>query len=261
MLGVQFEPLPIMAPHIGLFWSQPDVRNQFRTVKQQPALEPFIERFGVKATVQPSAGFKLMDEPETPRCWLIEEGGNRLIQVQADRFIHNWRALEESDAYPHYATIRAAFVEELKRFEAFLVREGLGSLKPNQCEVTYINRIRPSGVWENFGQADRVFPQWAPPQSSGSLPAPEDVRFGVRYVISDTEGKPLGRLHVNVQPAYLRKDEGEVFAMNLMARGSPEGEGIAGVMKFLDRGHELIVLGFTELTAPAMHRVWGKHGP
>jgi hypothetical protein len=59
----------------------------------------------------------------------------------------------------------------------------------------------------------------------------------------------------------LKKDGGEVFAMNLTARGAPEGDGIDGVMKFLDRAHRTIVLAFTDLTTEEMHRVWGKtHG-
>lgn len=256
-VGVQFEPLPILAPHIGLYWGE--VRSRFPTVQQQPALEPQIERFGVKlAAVQ---GFRMSNEPETPRCWFVDETGHRLIQLQPDRLIHNWRKVEDSGKYPHYEAMREVFLDELGRFEAFAAREKLGSLKPNQCEVTYVNNILPSGVWEHFGHAERVFRTWAPLPSGTSLPPAEDVRFNMRYVISDDKGQPVGRLHVTVQPAYLKKDGSEVFAMTLTARGAPESDGIDGVMRFLDRAHRTIVLAFTDLTTETMHRVWRrKHG-
>ena len=255
VLGVQFEPLPkLLAPQIGLFWA--DMRKEFPEVQQQPALEPVVERFGVKQA-QVAGAFKLMETPETPRCWLLGENGSQLIQVQQDRFIRNWRKQTDADAYPRYENIRSAFAAEWKQFAAFVTREKLGDLNVNQAEVTYINNIRPSGVWETFGQADRVFGLMQPPTDSASLPPPEDVRFSVRYVLSAGE-KPAGRLHVNVSPAYLRKDGSEVFVMNLTARGAPEGEGFEGALKFLDRAHRAIVLAFDSLTTDAMHNVWRK---
>ncbi len=262
VLGVQFEPLPIQTAHLGLFWSER--RSLYPKVGQQPALDPVIETFGTKQVVPPAgdAGFKLMAQFETPRCWYLDDKENRVVQVQADRLVHNWRRIheEDRDTYPHYDVMRDSFDAELTAFKGFLSREGLGTLKPNQCEVTYVNQIERSGIWENFGQADKVFSLWAPPPEA-LLPTPEEVRFAVRYVINDDARKPLGRLHVSVQPAYTRKEKTEVFVLNLMARGAPEGEGIDGVMKFLDRGHRTIVLVFAEITTPAMHAVWGrKHG-
>jgi hypothetical protein len=97
--------------------------------------------------------------------------------------------------------MREVFFEELQRLDAFVARGKLGSVKPNQCEVTYVNNIQPSGIWEHSGQAERVFRTWTPLASGSSLPAAEDVRFSVRYVIADDQGQPLGRLHVKVQPA------------------------------------------------------------
>jgi uncharacterized protein (TIGR04255 family) len=262
VLGVQFEPLPIQTAHLGLYWNER--RGLYPKVGQQPALDPVIETFGTKHVVPPGgdAPFKLMAQFETPRCWYLDEKENRVVQVQADRLVHNWRKMQDADrdTYPHYDVMRDSFLAELTAFEKFLSREELGALKPNQCEVTYVNQIERSGVWENFGQAHKVFSLWAPP-SGQFLPPPEDVRFAVRYVINDDAGKPVGRLHLSVQPAYTRKDQTEVFALNLMARGAPEGEGIEGVVRFLDRGHRSIVLGFAELTTAAMHQVWGrKHG-
>jgi uncharacterized protein (TIGR04255 family) len=256
VLGVQFEPLKLTAPHIGVFWTK--VRDRFPVVRQVPALEPVTEIFGVKA-VMPQASFRLMNEPETPRCWLIDRSGSQLIQVQPDRLIHNWRKVEGEGVYPRYESIRAAFAEELQSFEEFVTAEQLGGLKPTQCEVTYINHVKKADVWEDFGQAHRVFRVWAPsPQELALLP--EDVRFSTRFVIRDDAGKPAGRLHVEVQPGYQRTDEAEVFAFTLTARGLPEGDGIDGVMRFLDRGRLSIVRTFDALTTPEMHRVWRKHG-
>jgi len=255
VLGVQFEPLKdLLSPHIGLFWAE--VRERFPNVQQQPALEPEIERFGVKQIQGAGGAFRVLDAPETPRCWFLDKTGSELIQLQQDRFIHNWRKRASSDPYPRYESIRGAFASECDRFVSFVEKQSLGPFKPNQCEVTYINHILPERMWESFGDTDRVFKVWAA-TNDARLPSPEDVRFSVRYVLSEGDS-PRGRLHVSVQPAYMRTDESAVMALNLTARGAPEGDGLDGVLRFLDRGHRAIVLAFDALTTDAMHRVWGK---
>ena len=54
------------------------------------------------------------------RRWFIHKSETRLLQVQNDRFIHNWRKVGPADEYPHYETIRPIFLTEWTRFYGFL---------------------------------------------------------------------------------------------------------------------------------------------
>src|SRR5260370_4965058 len=117
VLGVQTEPIKgLLTPHLGLFWNE--VREAYPEVEVQAALEPEIERFGVPP-VPPPQGFKVMERPETPRCWFIAKGGSELLQLQQDRLIHNWRKRADEDTYPRYPRVRESFRSALERLEAF----------------------------------------------------------------------------------------------------------------------------------------------
>lgn len=254
VIGVQTDPIEkLTAPYLGLFWA--GIRAEYPKTEEQPALEPVMERFGDRKPSGALPGFRILQKPETPRCWFISESDNELVQLQQDRLIHNWRKRQDGDRYPRYERIRESFRKEMELFRSFLEREQLGRFVPNQCEVTYINHVRPAE--KVHSTPEQVFTSWN--RISGTfLPPPEDAQFAVRFMIPDQDGKPLGRLIVQVQSAFSRKDDSPVYALTLTARGRPEGEGPEGVLRFLDRGHEWVVRAFTDLTSPEMHKTWGR---
>ena len=177
--------------------------------------------------------------------------------MQQDRFVLNWRQAG-GDVYPRYVMVRAKFDKALSTFREFLVNEGLGDISPDQCEVTYVNHVLPGEIWENHGDIQKVVSVWSGAHSDEFLPDPEEVRFVVRYVMTDRDENPLGRLHVSLEPAYTIADGSSVLVLKLIARGAPITEGMDGVGKFLDLGHEWIVRGFTSITTGDMHAVWER---
>lgn len=255
VLSVQFNPLTeLQAPQLGLLWNE--FRSRFPKAEQQPPLDSIMEKFGVRGPGKVNVRFE-MGVP-VPRCWFLNEAGTELIQVQQDRFVHNWRKVGEEDTYPRYEYIRETLKTELHTFCQFLARERLGQLVPNQCEVTYVNHIVSGEGWEKHGQIGQVVTVWSSHYSDTFLSDPEDVRYAVRYVIPDEAGNPLGRLHLSIEPAYRVKDDKPIFVLELTARGRPTGEGLEGVLRFLDIGREWIVRGFTSITSPTMHKIWER---
>ena len=249
VLGVQSDTLGMTVPFLGLFWAE--VRHDYPRMEVHPPLEPVIERFGDRPeTVAPMGlGFRLLEKPETPRCWFLDQPGNRLIQVQQDRLVHNWRQVKDDDPYPRYKSVRATFEREYQRLSAFIARERIGEMIPQQCEATYINHIAATSF-------DTVFTALTPPR--GFLPSPEQGAFNLTYRIPGEKGGPIGRLHVTMQPARRRRDDAALLVLNLTARGVPDGEGLEGTLEFFDRAHEFIVQGFCDLTTPEMHKEWGR---
>jgi len=256
-LGVQFEPLTsFRSIHAGALWEV--FRHQFPNVEEQPQLEPTFERFGISPEAVPAFRFEVSQVPPAPRWWFINEGQTELIQVQRDRFIRNWRKIGEDDIYPRYERIRAAFIEGMNNFEAFLTNAAVGQVVANQCEVTYINVVPVGDGWTDLGELDAVLTVFSRRYSDEFLGMPEDANLVVRFVIPSDVGEPVGRLHVEALPGWRRSDGKQVLRITLTARGAPLGDGMTGILRFFDVGRSWIVRGFASVTTKEMHRIWGR---
>jgi len=154
--------------------------------------------------------------------------------------------------------VKRKFEEELGTFRRFLVREDVGELVPNQCEVTYVNHIISGAGWQIHGELGEILTIWKTRYSDSFLSEPEDIGLRVRYIIPGTDGTPLGRLLVKIDPAYRTEDDRPIYVLVLTARGRPVSEGIEGALSFLDIGREWVVRGFTSLTSLRMHEIWGR---
>jgi uncharacterized protein (TIGR04255 family) len=254
-LSVQFEPLPALRTiHLGLLWVE--FREHFPNLEEHPPRAPTIEEFEV---IKPKK-MEVQFQKEIPvlRCWFLNESGTELIQVQQDRFVFNWREVGEKREYPRYENVRRKFIEALITFQQFLDREQLGELIPNQCEVTYVNHIVQGEGWDSHGQLEKLFTVWASQYSDSFLREPEEAGFSVRYIIPSEEGPPIGRLHINVHPAFRREDGMPIIVMSLTARGRPLGVDHDDVLSFLDTGRKWIVRGFTSITTNEIHKIWER---
>jgi uncharacterized protein (TIGR04255 family) len=254
--SIQFGTIPgLDAARLGLLWTT--FRREYPHTEQQPPLAHEIESFGAPALSQISFSVGQMI---SPRCWFKNEKGTRLLQVQHDRFVLNWRKLDiDDEEYPHYFNVlRPALEREYARFEGFLREEVLPAPVPDQAELTFVNHIpagEPKGQRETAARFTRL---WSGEPRGGTLPAAEDLLFASRYVMRDERGSPVGRLHVNLQSSYRTSDGTPLYVLQLTARGAPQGEGLAGALAFLDKGHEWIVRGFTDITTPEMHDLWKR---
>ena len=254
-LGVEFVPLARWSiPHYGLLWEK--IRGDYPNFAIQPPLGSQVEKFGSEArVVPPSFQVVPVSAPEV-RCWFTEPSQSRLLQVQPDRFIHNWRKPKvEGARYPHYEKIRPIFEREWGRFGEFLRGESLGEPEVVQCEVTYVNHLDRGVGWESFGDLGNVVRFWTD-ASTQFLPRAEAMILNVSYVIPSNKG----RLHVALQPAFRPDDAKEVLQLTLTARGRPVSSRTQDVLDWLDLGHEWVVRGFADFTTDAMHRLWRRTG-
>ena len=256
VLSLQFDPIEgLSTPYIGVLWNH--FRERLPLIEEQPPLLPTFERFEMPAP--PSVEVVFEDKPPIRRVWFLNDEKTELVQIQPDRFIHNWRKVSGQEIYPRYESIRDKFRQEVDELADFLSKEKLGSLKINQCEVTYINHIEASGVWENHGQLDRILRYWNNLSGTTFLPEPEDISARVRYIIPDDQGKPIGRLNAIMQSGRKKKDNSPVYILNLTARGSPLSDDITGAFRFFNLGRNWIVKGFSEITTEVMQqKVWRR---
>ncbi|MGH9892179.1 MAG: TIGR04255 family protein [bacterium] len=256
VLSVAFEPLQgLTLAKLVQSWQQ-HFAEKFPESEEQPRLQPPIERFGPDR-LGPGLRFEFGGTLPTSRLWFLDKKeGTNLLQVQNDWFARNWRK-QESAEYIRYKTLRAAFADEFSTFRDFVIHEGIGTLMPTQCEITYIDHIEPNEYWSSHEDARKVF-RILNLATDRFLPtSPEDCRFAMSFVIPGDAEQPIGRLHINAQPAFRKTDDQPIFVVNTTARGAPADDSLDGILHFLDHGHEWAVNGFLDVTTDEMHTAWG----
>jgi hypothetical protein len=178
-----------------------------------------------------------------------------LIQVQHDRFVHNWRKVAGAGTYPHYEEyIRPAFERDWQEFFDFLGTEKIGFPGIGQAEVTYVNHIDRGKGWESFADLPKVFPCWAGKSCGDFLPSPESVQLNVSYAMPDERG----RLRISLLHAFRSVDAKETLQLTLTAKVKPRTNGATDLLECLNLGREWVVRGFTDFTSKRMHKIWRR---
>lgn len=251
-LGVQFQSLAaVRGTHMGLYWSA--VRSTYPHLEEHRAVPPTAEEFGARHP--PGVSIELSDTPPVPRCWFLTDDRSRVVQVQPDRFVCNWRRLEPSVEYPRYEVLREEFRSAFSAFREFVVSERLGDLILTQAEVTYVNEIPVGSAIANLGQLEEVLRMWRPDYDNSVLDAPEDIRVAQRHLITDESGSPYARLYITAEPVHAK--ENDALLLTVVVRGRP-GPSPDAALTFFDMGRERIVRSFTAITTEPMHSLWER---
>lgn len=254
-ISVQFEPLAWWrVAHAGLFWAQ--IRSDYPLSEAQPPLPSQVERFSIDQLFPqaPTIAFGALD-PDTARVWFLSEDQTRLVQVQHDRFIINWRKITGEEVYPRYAaTLRPRFEQEFNNFQQFINTQEKETLNVQQCEITYVNDIPRGEGWETLSEATSLFSPWWGTYTDGFLPAPEMVNVAGSFVLPNEQG----RLHFATQNLRRMRDQREVVQLRLTARGKPLSSDLSHVLAWMNLSREWIVRGFADLTSPKGHTLWKR---
>jgi uncharacterized protein (TIGR04255 family) len=256
VLGIYFEELgTLTGTRIGSFWER--IRGRYPKAHETNPVPHQTEDFGPPKRRQIEFEF---DQITKIRTWLLTESEEMFVQFQRDFVGLNWRDLHESGAYPRYEKLKEEYREVHKNFDSFVTTESLGKLNVDQVEVTYVNLIMPAeGVWSSHEQADSVFRFVSRPPQFAEIPGQlEWLKLGAAFQLVNSVGEPIGRLRVNADPQFHVKRLTPLYRLTLTARGRPLGDGLAGVLAFMDTGRESIVRAFAALTTPEMHKVWGR---
>lgn len=250
--GITFEPIKgLAAPYLGILWQK--FRSKYPHCKEVAPLLPVVERFD---EALPREGLSFGEEFPRPRIWFETADGNGLIQVQRDRFLHNWKKERDEDQYPHYDYVIKNFRECLVTFEDFLKENGLEAVEPLQYELTYINHILAGEGWTTLSDMRKIFPDFSWRTSDQRfLPLPETINWQTSFALP----KKTGRLHASIRLGKRRTDRRPTFLFELTARGILEDKSRSTMWSWFDIAHEWIVRGFTDLTSEELHKtVWRR---
>jgi uncharacterized protein (TIGR04255 family) len=254
--GITFQPMKALTgPYLGVLWEK--FKPKYQRIREVAALLPVIERFDeAQAEETFPFGDAIGEIISIPRTWFETSDGNGLIQVQRDRFLHNWKKEKDTDKYPHYDYVIDNFRRCLETFEQFLEENKLGSIQLLQNELTYINHIPQGEGWTTFSDIKNVFPDFSWRSSEERfLPDPEVISWQTSFLLPDRSG----RLHESIRLGKRRKDGCPVFLLELTARGIGNDKSRSAMWSWFDIAHEWIVRGFTDITGERLHKtVWRR---
>lgn len=243
--GIQFSGVEGWGtPHFGSFWRE--VQNQYAEFEDQPPLAQM--RLGGATSSEP----QILAMPPMRRVYFIEPPGNFLIQLQKNRFLHNWRKMGVTEEYPRFEQAYSRFVSAWSRFEEFLKIASLGRAHADIFELTYINHITregakfPRDIWEFLAFYEHT---------------PEAITATGSTSIAMQLGWPLreemGTLDLDLKHGLRADDEREILLIALSARGKVmESSNYMG--EWFEVAHTAIVETFDSFTTGKAHKIWGK---
>lgn len=137
VLACYFEPLvQLRQTHLGSFWER--VRERFPQVDDREPLPEQVETLDDQPRLS-AVHFELLSQPILNRSIVTNGDQTELIQIQRDRFVHNWR--RQVAAYPRFRKVHQSFSDEFADFQASLNGLGFPPLALTQEEVTYVNWV------------------------------------------------------------------------------------------------------------------------
>ena len=251
-ISIEFTALPNWrGPHAGLYWGK--IARDYPKTEVQLPLPSQIEPAG--QALQPQTVRVEMMSPDLSRVWFIANPPTDLIQIQRNRFIVNWRKVNGTETYPRYQKhVRPRFLQEWKRFQEFVKEQDLGAIDVVQCELTYVNDILKGEGWNTFEESITMLANWKSRGTTGFLPPLETLSVSGSMAVAEARG----RLHFAFQHVFRQIDMREAIQLKLVMRGRPASSREDDVAKWLDDGHERIVLGFVDLTSPEAQKLWKR---
>lgn len=241
----------LLSPHIGLLWQrfQPD----YPFCNDVAPLASKVEVFNNQVI---KAQLELSDIPPLPRVWFINSDGTRVVQIQRDRLIHNWRKIGSNSEYPRYDSLIKAFQEHFNRFNSFIEEGDLGKIQILQYELTYVNQIPQGEAWETLEDIGKIFPdfKWQA-NLNRFLPIPQSIDWDTSFDLPEE----FGRLHISIRDAVLNNHPTLLF--ELTVRGIGGYTSLDSMQSWFDAAHERIVQAFADLTDERIQtNVWKRRG-
>lgn len=240
---------------------------EFPQVNEVPPYEMVVERPFEEQVLQPAIPqIQFVGSPQMQRrYWFTNpESPALLLQVQNNYFALNWRRQEGDDYYPGFDFLRARFEHYLAVLQDSVLKQDGEALKISQIEITYINILRPDGLWGSIRDVESVIAVQMP--EVGDF---EQVNVAYSTSVSDEHGSFYGRLHAAVstgyqpkaEPAELRplnmRDLVPVINLSITVRSAKIDTTTGRVAHRFDIAHDVITETFKSITTNRAHDVWG----
>jgi hypothetical protein len=118
-----------------------------------------------------------------------------------------------------------------------------------------VNHIKKTEGWNVVADLGQLFRTFAWRTRSDFLPKPDNLRWSLRFVFPDGNG----RLYVDVLPVRVPPQNDPVIRFSLTAKGKPQKEiTTATLEQWFAVAREWIVKGFTDLVDDTTDIIWER---
>ncbi|MEI6623818.1 MAG: TIGR04255 family protein [Actinomycetes bacterium] len=247
--GLDYDAPPVTEAVLGFEFEAIQELDPWHFVNIHSIWAAKYPRHSVQIPVPPSGfeGGTGFDPITQQRYWFEGELSGLLIQIQSDRLILNWRALDNGTAYPRYSVLRGEFLGLWDDFESYLQRSGLGLPDVRFVEFTYVNHI-PSGA--PLAQMLKVLRD-EPPSLPGAF-GPLAIQMK-RVIHGDPGVSAAGDLLIMASTDGAKHPSNITLVTRLSA-----GDPALAVASILDEAHETGRNAFTAITTDFAQDGWGK---
>jgi uncharacterized protein (TIGR04255 family) len=258
-LSVQFNSLVgFTAAHAGWFWKEYVEKlgdgppNEWKEAAEAVKIPELSEKFGAE-DVWATPSIRFTPGIVSPRIQLIRGDGERMLQVQDNRFILNWR--KRASAYPSFQILLPEFRNMLSAFESFCSEAGFGTPVYNFWEVAYVDQIKKGTLWDSARNLNRIFPALTtPPVSDRHAPQSDDETISADWRFSLTNRR--GRLYIQLRQSRLQPSNEEIIQLTTTARGDVSET--HSWEQGLNFGHDALRETFLAITSTEAQEYWGK---
>lgn len=238
-LGYTFLVRPdLLIPHLGRFWAE--ILDVYPNC--QHAL-PIVD----------GADLGVLGDLPLPRIWFVSADNTRLVQLQQDRLIFNWRDVGEGRSYVRFPAIRAEFERVRDLFQKYVENVTGQPIVATGYNLTYVNIIRRIENWSSVDDVSMVFPDLLWRGEKRFLPRPIEQVWKAKFALPND----FGTILADVQPAKLAKGNDAILKFELTALSGSLGGRPIDFGEWVQVAHDWIVHSFTDLTGDEMHsKVW-----
>jgi len=235
----------LLTTHIGLLWErfQPDY----------PFCDDAAPIFAPQMT---ETQLKMSNIPPLPRVRFISTDDTKIVQVQRDRLIHNWRKVSLNSEYPRYGSLIQGFQNHLQTFNSFIEDGDLGKIQMRQYELSYVNQILLGEAWETLEDIGKIFPdfQWQK-RLNRFLPKPQNIDWYTTFDLPEE----LGSLRISIKNGVLNDNQMIWFILSVYGIGNDKS--LDSMQSWFDAAHEAIVQAFADLTDESIQtNIWKRRG-
>lgn len=239
VMGASFVPIKgLHSQHIGRFWE--------KISKEYPKSEQAIN-YGEPI---------LPDGKEiypAPRFWFITEANDKLVQIQANLFLCNWRKVEGQGIYPEYDEMKKVFKENYSLFLQFLKEKGFQEPELTELQFSYVNHFPKGQEWKVASDLSKIIGSLSFPDALGTSGVKD---FNLNYIY-DLPDETKGTIRMKFSSAKKKNTDEKIIIFENSARGLDLDSN--DVYQWFDYAHEQVVNNFEKLTDVKLQRdVWGK---
>lgn len=239
VMGVTFVPIVgFHTQHIGRFWEK--IADKYPKSEQAANYGEPLQLD--KGEIYPG-----------PRFWFISDTRDKLVQIQRNLFLCNWRKVDGEGIYPEYDEMKKVFKENYDSFLKYLRKLGFNDPVHTDCQFNYINHFLEGKEWKIGSDITKIIPSFGYPMTDE---AEGPKNYDLNYVY-DLPDRNRGDFRMKFTTAKLVSSEQKVIIFENSARGLDSDSD--DIYEWFDYAHEQLVNKFESVTSQKIQTtVWKK---